>query len=117
MPEPGRRAEDLLHQFQQLIDARIGDAIFDGREQAELPAEAEDIPGIDDRAAFDAAVQQVVDLLDASESLDEPPSLRGSMRRRDKALNLANDPSGNGRHDLHLFRKPAVSDVLAEQPS
>ena len=43
MPEPGVRAEDLLHEFEQLIDPRIGNAVLDRRKKAELAAKSENV--------------------------------------------------------------------------
>ena len=55
------QVEDLLDELDQVVDAEIVDRVFDRREQAEVAAEADDVPGVDQRAAFDAALQQLFD--------------------------------------------------------
>ena len=106
VPKPGLGPENLLHQLDQFVHALIGDAVFNRRKQAELTAEPENVPRIDNRPAFDPAVQQIVDLGEAGESLDEPAAFGRAVRGRDQAMDLAHDPGGHGRHDLHLAAAP-----------
>ncbi len=60
--QPRIVVEDPLHQPRELVDAVVAHAVLHGRKQAELAAEAQDVPGIDQRAALDRPVQQVLDL-------------------------------------------------------
>ena len=46
-PDPRRVSEQLLDQIQHVIDTRIVNAAFGARVQAEIAAESEDVPGID----------------------------------------------------------------------
>ena len=50
--------ENTAHHADQLVDAMIVNAVLRRGEKAVLPAEAEDVPGIDQGPAFDRAVQQ-----------------------------------------------------------
>ncbi len=102
MPHPGVRVEKPVNQFQQLVDSGIGDAVFDRRKQAELAAEAEDIPRIDDRPAFDPPVQKILDLGQQLDAVGQAALIGGAVRGRDQAMDLANHPRGHGRHDFHL---------------
>ena len=75
-PGPGAEVEDLLDQLDQIVDAEIVDRVLDRRKQAEIAAEADDVPRIDQRAAFDAALQQVFDFGQVA----RPPRRAGRRR-------------------------------------
>ena len=45
--------------------------VFDGREQAVVSVEANDVPRINDGAALDAALEQLLDFRDAFERLGQ----------------------------------------------
>ena len=56
------RLKTLLDDLDQFLDARIADAVLAGRRQRKQSLKAEDVPRIDEGAAGDAAVQQILDL-------------------------------------------------------
>ena len=60
--QPGLQAEQVVDRLQQLVDAVVGHAVFDAGKAGVLPAEPQDIPGVDHRAAFDRAMQQRLDV-------------------------------------------------------
>ena len=67
--------EDAAHDADQLVDAVVVDAVFRRGKEAVLSAEAQDVPGIDQRPALDAAVQ------DGDRFLQQPGRLF-QLRRR-----------------------------------
>ena len=60
-PGTGAQVENLLDQLDQVVDAKIVDRVFQRGKQAEVAAEADDVPRVDERAALDAALEQVFD--------------------------------------------------------
>ena len=76
-PRAGGQVEDLLDQLDQLVDAPVVNRVFQRRKQAEVGREADDVPGVDQRAALDRPVQQLFD-----RSRDRRPPARA---RRDRA--------------------------------
>jgi len=60
-PDPRKQAEDLLHQRDQLVGAMVVHAVLERREEAEVRIEPQQVPGVDDRAARNRAMQQVDD--------------------------------------------------------
>ena len=54
-PELSGDREDLFHQLDKLVDPMVEHAVLGRRKQAELPLKSQDVPGIDQGAAFDGA--------------------------------------------------------------
>ena len=104
VPQPGVKCENLLDQIQQFIDARIGNAVLHRREQAELAAEAEDVPRIEHRAAFDGSAQQILHLRHDSQRFVQPIRIDRPMPAGQQALHLANHSARCGGYDVRLTR-------------
>src|SRR3569623_3213147 len=80
----------------------IADAVLDGGEQAELPLKAENVPRIDECAAFDRTMQKLVDLGQHAASMFQFVAINVMMSGSQSAVNLAEHPSGSHRHDPRL---------------
>ena len=63
-PQPRVQPQNLLHQFDQLVEAMIGHAVFRRGKQAELALETQHVPGVDQRPALDCPTQKVLDLVE-----------------------------------------------------
>ena len=59
--DPHVEREDVADHAQQLIDAMVVNAVLDGRKEAVLAVEAQNVPGIDHGPALDRAAQQGFD--------------------------------------------------------
>ena len=81
--------ENLVHQLDQLVDPVVVDAILDGGKLAELPAETENVPGIDHRPALNRAVQKVLDLRRQHRRLIRLTALDRQVGRGQPAVDLA----------------------------
>ena len=101
--QPRVEPEDLVHQLDQLVDPVVVDAILDGGKLAELPAEAENVPGIDHRPALDRAVQEILDLRRQRRRLIRLAALDRQVGRGQPAVDLTPHPGGGHGHDLGLF--------------
>ena len=120
--QPGVEVEDLADQFDQLVDAVIVSGIFDRREEAVLPAETEDVPGVDQCPALDGPLQEVLDLRQQKRRLVQPAAIDGQVGGRQAAVDLAAHPRRGDRHGMgladrglriaHLGEKPGQVDVL-----
>ena len=76
--------------------------------QAEVAAEAEDVPGIDERPALDAAVQQVFDLRQVAGDRLELIGVDRLVAGREPAIDLA-EHAGRGDADARGPRASAAS--------
>ena len=97
-PGAGAQIENLLDELDEVIDAEIADRVFDRREQAEVAAEADDVPRVDQSAAFDAALQQVFDFGQVLGDGIELVGVDRLMAGGEQAINLAQHA---GRRDAH----------------
>ena len=88
-PGAGTEVEDLFDQIDEVIDAEIVDRVFDRGEQAEVAAEADDVPGIDERAALDAALEQVFDFGQVAGDGLELVGVDRLVAGREQAIDLA----------------------------
>ena len=61
-PRAGTQVENLFHEINQIVHAKVVDCVLQSREQAEISAKPDDVPGIHQRAALDAPLDQVLDL-------------------------------------------------------
>ena len=95
---PHVEREDVAHHVEQFVDAMVVDAVLDGRKEAVLAAEAQDVPGIDHRPALDRRVQQVLDRRQLRGRLGQLAALDGQVRRR---------PAGNASRRSCGPRPPA----------
>ena len=88
----------MLHQLDQVVDAEIVDRVFQRGKQAEIAAEADDVPGVDQRAALDAALEQVFDFGKLAGDDVELMGVDRLVAGREQAINLAQHA---GRGDAH----------------
>ena len=101
-PKLGGDRENLFHQLDKLIDPMVEHAVFGSRKQAELPLKAQDIPGIDQRAAFDGPGEQLVDRQQLGGRRVQLAAIDGQPGAGNLAADLATHAGRGRRHDVGL---------------
>ena len=113
---PDRRVagEDRFRHRHEIVHARIGEALAPRLVKRKLAAEAEDVPGIDRRAAADGAEEQIGGVVEQVEGAALPgrrvAMTQALLRRHDPARDPREHPRGcrrhHARHPLGAFRTP-----------
>ncbi len=89
--------ENLLDDLDQLLNARIADAVLAGRRQRKQPLKAENVPRIDKGTAGDAALQQILDFRQTPGRLAQASLVGLDLPARQPAEDLAEQTHGHGR--------------------
>ena len=95
--QAGVGVEQVADEAQQLVDARVVDAVLASLEQWEQPLEAEHVPRIDERPAVDAAVQQRLDLGQQGGRVGQAVLMGQPVGLGQPQPGLADDPHGRRR--------------------
>ena len=89
----------MLHRIDQIVDARIADAVFLSRRQWKHSLKAENVPRVRQSAAIDSPANQVFDLgRQLGRRRQKLPFAQKSLRSRQADPNLADKAQGNGRN-------------------
>jgi len=86
----------------QHVDTVVADAVLNRWEQAELSLETEHVPGINHRAALDAAVYELFDFVDQFGGFDDVACFDGASARAEPTTDFAEDSCRGDRHDAGL---------------
>ena len=112
-PSGGIAIEDRADRRDKIIDARIGEALPARLMERKLPREAEDVPGIDRRAAADGAEEQLCRLVEIVEgpggAPGGPAAADGRLGGDDPARDPGEHPRRGGRHERRHPRRPLGS--------
>ena len=104
-PGAGAQVENLLDQLDQVVDAEIVDRVFQRGKQAEVAAEADDVPGVDERTAFDAALEQVLDLGKVAGDGIELMGVDRLVAGGEQAIDLAQHAGRGDPHRMGLLER------------
>src|SRR5439155_26912774 len=115
--QPAVEIEKLVDDVNEIVDASIADTIFDGLKTRILAAETEDVPRIDEGAASDTALEQVLDGGEILGSVGEAAIVDAEMAGREQNLHLGQDAHGGDRDTRHLAASGAGVADLREQQS
>ena len=80
----------------------IADAVFQGRKQAVMGIKAQDVPGIDHRAAVDRPLEQIDDLRQQVRRIVELPAVAGELAAGHQAVDLTLHAGRSAGHDVCL---------------
>ncbi len=101
-PRPSAQVKHLLDKFDQFVDPPIVDAVFECREQRKIAGEADDVPRIDQRAAFDRAVSQVFDFLQVLHDAGHIATVDGIVPRGEPTIDFAQHARCGDTHGIGL---------------
>ena len=96
--------EGLLHDLDQLLHAFVNHSGIGADESREISCKAEDVPWVDERSAFDTALDQIEDLIRYITCLVELASAKQLVSNGQQAIDSAKDSGGRHLHNrrLHL---------------
>jgi hypothetical protein len=113
-PGVGTAVEDRLDGIHEVVHPRVGQALAPGLVERKLPAQAEDVPGIDRGAAVHRPQQEVAGLVERRDGGRGVGRATGERRlRRHHAAGDPGEQPGRGRG--HGDRQP-LGRLLATEP-
>ena len=93
----GVQIENALHDSQQIVDARIGGAVFTDVEEREQALEAKNVPRINDGPAVDAVLKQVFNFRQEPGRFHQLAAFRVLLAGRQADAHLAEHPHRGDR--------------------